>query len=321
MQTSSASKFIKTNEWDTKANRYMQPKMSDRGLKSVNIISTQKNKKLSIQLPLLTTYGINDYTDQATGVSDGRFSINLFFPGDERATEEGMTALEKLKEFEQQVINDAVANSEAWFGKKQTREITEYGYFPFLKVGKNKDTKQPDPSRGHYFRPKVQCFNGKWEAEIFNTSKELIFPCEKPNFTPMDFIPEKSEVACGIECKSIWIGAKGWGLTWSLKQCIVIPNQQEYSSGQVQLEWTSTSAPVIPNAPTESKPIMEQIQPVLALKKPDVYQEDSDEELPLKELKPEIVMPEIQEDEVEEPPVVQPQVVTAPVKRKVARKA
>ena len=39
--------------------------------------------------------------------------------------------------FEQFIIGEAVVNSEAWFGKKLSRELIEDRYFPFLKVGKN----------------------------------------------------------------------------------------------------------------------------------------------------------------------------------------
>lgn len=229
-----ASKFIKTSEWDVQSNRYMQPRTSDRGIKMVSIISNQRNKKLHLQLPVMACWGIEDFTDRETGESDGKFKIKLHFRDDN--SEESREALKKLQAFENQIINDAVANSEAWFGKKLSRELAEDRYFPYLKVGKNKETKEPDPSRGHYFSPKVNCYNGKWDLEIFDPNKTMMFPSENEGETPIDFVPAGSEVTCGLECKYIWLGAKGWGVSWALKQVVVTPKYSDTTSGKLQLE-------------------------------------------------------------------------------------
>ena len=248
--TKTTSKYVKWSQWDTQANRYMQPKTTDRGLKTVTIISTQKNKKLHIQIPSMTCWGITDYVDPSTGESDGKFSIKLHFSGKDNLSEDSKNALEKLKNFEEQILQDAVSNSEAWFGKRQTREIVEYGYFPFLKMGKNSETKQPDPEKGVYFRPKVNCYSGSWDVEIFDPEGNPLFPNEtEDSSTPMDFVPSGSEVTCGIECKQIWIGAKGWGISWALKQCVVIPKISENIKGKLQLEISDKDKQHIYTAP------------------------------------------------------------------------
>jgi len=286
MQSSQAtsSKYIKSTQWDTHANRYMQPRSTERGLKSIAIISTQRNKKLHIQLPSMTCWGITDFTDQTTGESDGKFSIKLHFSGKENyQSEESQKTLEKLKEFEQQVLRDAVTNSEAWFGKKQTREIVEFSYFPFLKPGKNPETKQPDPEKGVYFRPKVNIYNGKWDVEIFDPEGTPLFPSEVESETPIDFVPSGSEVTCGIECKQIWVGAKGWGLSWALKQCVVIPKKTENNTGRLQLDISDDDKQVMYNAPPAEKPddVEDNEHEEIVEKKKeetDTYAADSDDE-------------------------------------------
>jgi hypothetical protein len=271
----SVSKFIKSSVWDTQANRYMQPRVTDRGLKTVAIISTQKNKKLHIQLPPMTCWGITDYTDQATGESDGKFSIKLHFTGKGNLSEESTLALEKLRDFEQQILADAVTNSEAWFGKKQTREIVEFSYFPFLKPGKNSETKQPDPEKGIYFRPKVNCYSEKWDVEVFDPEGSMLFPNENEAETPMDFVPSGSEVTCGIECKHIWVGAKGWGISWALKQCVVIPKLQENSTGKLMLDLSEKEKSAMYNAPP---PVVPEPEDEVVEEKVNTYVEDSDNE-------------------------------------------
>lgn len=283
--SSNATKFIKTSEWDVQANRYMQPKLTDKGLKMVSIISNQRNKKLHIQLPNMICWGIEDFTDQQTGESDGKFKIKLHFRDD--ASEETKEALAKLQAFEEQVIKDAIANSEAWFGKKQGREIIEHMHFPFLKCGRNKESKEPDPTRGFYFAPKVNCYSDKWDLEVFDVeSKAMVFPSEDESLTPMDFITKGSEVTCGIECKYIWLGAKGWGISWALKQCVVKPKTNENAEGLLQLDVESIRASSTPT----NQPAAAKVEPVAmaatvvsqssstAVKNSTTYVEDSEEE-------------------------------------------
>jgi len=284
--SSNATKFIKTSEWDVQANRYMQPKLTDKGLKMVSIISNQRNKKLHIQLPNMICWGIEDFTDQQTGESDGKFKIKLHFRDD--ASEETKEALAKLQAFEEQVIKDAIANSEAWFGKKQGREIIEHMHFPFLKCGRNKESKEPDPTRGFYFAPKVNCYSEKWDLEVFDVeSKSMVFPSEDESLTPMDFITKGSEVTCGIECKYIWLGAKGWGISWALKQCVVKPKTNENAEGLLQLDVESIRGSSTPtNQPAAA--VAAKVQPVSIAAavsqvsstavKSSTYVEDSEEE-------------------------------------------
>jgi hypothetical protein len=327
---SSASKFIRSKQWDTQANRYMQPRVSDRGLKTVAIISSQKNKKLHIQMPSVTCWGITDYTDQATGESDGRFSLKMHFTNN--SSEDAKEALNKLQQFEQQVLSDAVTNSEAWFGKKQTREIVEFSYFPFLKPGKNPETKQPDPeNKGTYFRPKVNCYSGKWDVNVFDPEGIPVFPTENEADTPMDFVPSGSAVICGIECKHIWIGAKGWGITWALKECVVMPKLTENMNGRLQLDLSESERAAMYNAPPPSAipdPAEEDAVEAPVVKQENTYVEDSGDEeeaAPEKEETPELPPPPskpvkktVAKKEVvaEQPPAVE----TAPAKKKVVRK-
>ena len=52
----------------------------------------------------------------------------------------------------------------------------------------------------------------------------------------MDFVPKLSRVACGLQCSGIWIGGKGWGLTWKMFQCIVKPREVVSVFGKCHIE-------------------------------------------------------------------------------------
>ncbi len=223
---SSAAKpiVLSVADWSPSANKYMPPKVNERGGKSINLISKQTNRSLHISSPMMMTWGVADFIGE-NGESDGKFSISLNFPNEEYKKPSTDAFLQKLKDFENQILDDAVKNSELWWGEEMSREVCKHTFFPFLKYTKNKDTKKIDLTKPPSIRAKVPNYDGKWAVEIYDTKETMLFPVgeneAKKNLTPVDFIPKLSQVACVLQCGGIWIGGKGWGLTWKLIQCVV----------------------------------------------------------------------------------------------------
>ena len=228
---------VSVADWEPNAIRYMQPKVNERGGKSINIISTQTNRSLHVSTPLMMTWGIGDFVDEKTGESDGKYSMSLNFPNADYANAGTTALLDKVKAFETQILNDAVKNSEAWFGEEQPLAVVKHSFYPVLKYSKDKVTKKIDPSKPPSLRAKVPNYNGRWGIEIYDTKSERIFPCDNENMTPMDFIPKMSNVACVLQCGGLWFGGKGWGLTWKLVQCVVKPKElvSVYGKCHIQL--------------------------------------------------------------------------------------
>lgn len=225
MSNKSAPIVLPVNQWNTSSIRYMQPKINDRGAKSINIISTQTNRALHISTPLMMTWGISDFTDEKTGESDGKFTISLNFPNEQYKTEATTDFLKKLKDFENQILDDAVKNSDVWFGDELSRDVVKHNFFPFIKYSKDKNTKKLDLTKPPSIRAKVPNYDGRWAIEIYDTNQKLIFPCDNDRMTPQDFITKMSKVACVLQCGGLWFGGKGWGVTWKLNQCVVKPQE------------------------------------------------------------------------------------------------
>lgn len=222
---STVKKVIESTDWNPRLHKYMAPKVNDKGGKSISLISKQTNRALHLNTPLMMTWGVSDFCDEH-GNSDGKYKISINFPNEEYKTAETDMLLKKMIEFQEQVLDDAVENSELWWGEKMSRELVKHTFFSFLKYKKNKDTKKFDYTSAPSIHAKVPFYDGKrWDVELYDTNYNLIFPCEDPNLTPVDFIPKMSKVACTIQCTGLWIGGKGWGLTWKLVQCIVKPKK------------------------------------------------------------------------------------------------
>jgi len=237
-QSNVSKPVISFSEWKTNSIKYMPPKVNDKGGKAINVISTQSSRSLHITTPPLTTFGISDWVDEK-GESDGKYSISLVFPNADYTNKPSADFLQKLKDFENQVLDDAVKNSELWWGEEMSREVVKHTFFPFLKYSKTKDTKKVDPTKPPTIRAKVPCYNGKWGVEIYNTKSELIFPCSNDMLSPVDFVQKLSNVACVLQCSGIWIGGKGWGLTWKLIQCVVKPREVISVYGKCHVELSS----------------------------------------------------------------------------------
>jgi len=276
---SAASKpvVVKVNEWQTSANKYMAPKLNDKGGKSINLISKQTNRSLHISTPLMMTWGIADFVDEK-GESDGKYSISLNFPNTEYATAGTNDFLQKLKDFENQILDDAVANSEIWWGEEMSREVAKHTFFPFLKYSKNKDTKKVDLSKPPSIRAKVPFYNGKWAVEIYDTKLNTLFPCENAHLTPVDFVPKLSNVACVLQCGGIWIGGKGWGLTWKLIQCIVKPREVVSVYGKCHIQLSSEELDCIDQQVIPEEESFGQDETVQSASATSTMVEDSDEE-------------------------------------------
>jgi hypothetical protein len=321
-----ATKMVVTAaEWNPSAIRYMQPKVNDRGGKSINIISSQTGRGVAVSTPGMMTWGVGDFVDEKTGESDGKFSMSLVFPNEDYATAATTEFLEKFKTLENQILDDAVKHSEAWFGEEMSREVAKHTFFSALKYSKDKTTKKIDPSKPPSIRAKVPNYGGKWGIQIYDTNPvpNLMFPCDDVTKTPMDFIQKRSTVACLLQCGGLWFGGKGWGVTWKVIQCAVKPQEMEsiYSRCHIQLSPDDITALSKQEVKVDDADEDVDVVPATNTEVADSDAEDGDDADPEPEPKA-VVKKVIKKAPVEVAPVVADDVATAtePVKKKIIKK-
>jgi len=303
---------LSTNEWDTSSIKFMPPKVNDRGGMSINVISTQTNRSLHISTPMMMTWGITDYDDGSGG--DGKFTMTLNFPTEDYRKPSTDAFLQKVKDFENEILDQAVKNSELWWGEEMSREVCKHSFFPFLKYQYLKGTKKVDHSKSPSIRAKVPCYDGKWAIELYDTSDKLIFPSDNDRVTPPDFVPKLSQVACVLQCGGIWKGGKGWGVTWKVIQSVVKPREvvSVYGKCRVLLSEEDRGAIASQTIQDSDDVESETVFDKATAQAHDVEAEDSDEE---QEDMPEIVAAEVPEPVAPAPKkkVVKKKVVEAEV--------
>jgi hypothetical protein len=193
------------------------------------------------------TWGISDFVNDA-GENDGKFSMTLNFPNLEYSKPSTDLFLEKMKGFENKILDMAVENSELWWGEEMSREVCKHSFYPLVKYQKDKITKKFDFSKSPSIKAKVPCYDGKWAVELYDTSDKLLFPCDdQKHLTPVDFVPKLSQVACVIQCGGVWIGGKGWGVTWKVIQCVVKPRNVESVYGRCHIKLSDEDRGAIDN--------------------------------------------------------------------------
>jgi len=248
-QSKSAPIVVPVADWKPNQLRFMPPKVNAQGGKSISLISTQSNRSLHIATPSLNTWGISDFVDPNTGISDGKFQISLSFPNDTYATKTTEMFLQKMEQFEQAIIDAAVQNSELWWGEPLEQSILKHTLFPVLKYAKIKGTKKIDTTKKPNINAKVPFYENenKWNVEIYDTKGELLFPNVNEELTPSHFVPKLSTVACVLQCGGIWIGGKGWGVTWKLVQAVVKPKITDSVFGKCHIQLTDEDQSAIEN--------------------------------------------------------------------------
>ena len=219
----SAPKILSVENWDVNAIKYFPPKPSNGGGKNVKFISTQLNKNLSINLPKTIQYGINDYLNKDTGVHDGKFKMSLKLTNQE--------LVDKLLAFKEQLIDDAVKNSQSWFGgqKPILREIAEYNLkFALSYPAVSNTDKTPDTSKSPYFKLSVPYYRDSgWDVQIYDQNKQRLYPnYSDTDVSPIELVPSGAEVCAFVQCSSIWIVDGKWGPTFKLIQCLVYPKEE-----------------------------------------------------------------------------------------------
>jgi len=274
---------VTSEDWNPNAIKFMPPKVNERGGKQINMINTDTKRSLHVSTPLMMTWGISDYVNDA-GESDGRFSMTLNFPNQEYSKPSTDVFLQKMKDFENKILDAAVENSDLWWGEEMSREVCKHSFYPLMKYQKDKVTKKFDYSKPPSIKAKVPCYDGRWAVELYDTSDKMLFPDDsQKHITPVDLVPKLSQVACVLQCGGIWIGGKGWGVTWKLVQCVVKPRNVESVYGRCHIKLSEEDRGAIESQVVEQGDDVDEDEDApstvfSATKTHDTQAEDSDEE-------------------------------------------
>ncbi len=199
-------------------------KVTANGRKTIGVNNKKsKSSKITyISTPLMLTWGINKFVDEATG--NESFDMALQFPQAEYMTPEAQAFLKNMQQFEETVKKTALENSKDWLGKPlKSMEAIDALWTPMLRYPKDKESGEPDYSRSPTMKIKLPRWEGEFKnVELYSEEQKQLFPNDD-GIQPIDFVTKGSHVATIISCGGIWVAGAKFGVTWRLFQAVVKP--------------------------------------------------------------------------------------------------
>ena len=206
---------------------YRAPVVNARGGKSVQV--RLHGQPLVLQIPLMLTWGVNERVDEQSG----RVSYDMALQFERGKNKTVELFCEKLSEFNNKVLHDAVSRSKEWFGKaRMSAEVAEAMMYPVLKYPKKKDDSgELDYTRDPTLKLKLPYWDGKFNVELYDMQAKAVYlpPREaggtgpQGSKTPMDLISKAAHVKGLIACTGVWMAGGRFGVTWKLVQAQVRP--------------------------------------------------------------------------------------------------
>jgi hypothetical protein len=136
-----------------------------------------------------------------------------------------------MKNLEQKIKQDAMANSKEWFGKEiKSMDVMDEKFTPMLKFHKiSKGSEERDYSQPPQLTVKLPCWKDVWQSSVFDEDYNQLYVKGKsePGVTPLDFLRTANkapiQVICLIQCAGLWfVGSPAKvSITWNVKQVIV----------------------------------------------------------------------------------------------------
>jgi hypothetical protein len=169
--------------------------------------------------------------------SPPKYSINLSFNGYE--TNADVKAFyQAIQDLDKFVVDEAVKNSKAWFGKEKSREVLEEFYTPSLKFGKNKDY------------PPTMKVNLKRRGESFET--KFFDSKGKPHreMAIEELLAKGTQVTVLLTLKDVWIAGTGkFNLRWDADQILINKLAESGSEFGFNMSAIGSAAAVEESAP------------------------------------------------------------------------
>jgi hypothetical protein len=214
---------------------YAKPKINANGGKNVSIINNKSRKVTMLSTPLILTWGMNEFVDDKSNKRS--YDLSLQFPNADYPDQECEMFLNKMREFENKIKEDAISNCKEWFNKpKMSAEVIDALWNPMLHYPKSKETGEFDYARAPTLKVKIPFWENEWKFELYDVEQNQLWPSESSCMpTPLPLVPKLSRIACILQCGGIWFAAGKFGVTWKLFQAVVKPPQSLKGKCHIQV--------------------------------------------------------------------------------------
>jgi hypothetical protein len=194
--------------------------MGKNGGKIVNL-KYNKNQLLNIQTPMMSSpFGINRWSS-GDGAAPDKYSLDLSFKNyeDRPSVKQFLTLLQDM---DKRLITEGVANSKEWLKKTRASvDVVEALYTPMVRWAKDKVTQEPTDKYPPTFKMSIPHRDGILDVEAYGEDgKTIVLPSDPEELTR---ITKGARIAAIAQCSGVWLAANKFGVTWKVKQLMVLP--------------------------------------------------------------------------------------------------
>jgi len=201
---------------------YTAPKPNPSGGKVVNLLNKHNKESLTMQTPLIMTWGAQEGKDQQ-GQLTGKWTASLQFPNKDYPNEDCDKFLENMRRIESQIKQDAIANSKEWFGKTITSlDVMEEKFNVMLRRSKIKGSEEYDETKAPTLTAKLPNWaKSGWQTEVYDEDGEPLFIKGQQDSSPLDFLSGRKYIICLLQSGGLWFVNGKLSITWNMKQVVV----------------------------------------------------------------------------------------------------
>ena len=217
---------FKCKEFDIENVVFTQPKQTKHGSTAIyasyrNVDKGGRMHKLRIQLPKMPVPGgVAIFEKKETnGQTTKRYSIYLSF-SDVDTNERRRVALEKLRKFDQRIIEELMKNCKSWLKQPNvTRELADILYKHCVRISKDKETGEPDGKYADSIKVNIPV----------DKDGRVNVPTFDENMNPVDlltYLTKGCSVIPILQCNGLWVIASQLHLSWKLENIQIFPSDQ-----------------------------------------------------------------------------------------------
>tara|TARA_B100001093_G_scaffold173743_1_gene166593 strand:+ start:586 stop:1497 length:912 start_codon:yes stop_codon:yes gene_type:complete len=277
------AKPVKPQEVDVSKMRYSPVKSLPSGAKIIYLNHGEGIAPLFVQTPEFTVPFDNGATYFADNDGSGKYAIKVSM--------DNLDSNPAMKEFhnmltrmDDKIMNDGIANSLAWFKKKNPNaDVIKELYTPMVKVSRDSETGEPNGKWADSFGFKIVKRDGKVQCDCYDSEKNILTVDGDDAVDLEGMFKKGTKVKMILKCNGLWIASGKFGCTWRAEQIrINAPvgfSGYAFSSDEedegVALTRTNTVKPKEPDNYVQSEEEEEQEEEP---DKPEEEEEDVEEE-------------------------------------------
>ena len=124
-----------------------------------------------------------------------------------------------LVKLDEQILQDGITNSLAWFKKKNPNEdVIKELYTPMVKVSTDPETGEPNGKWAPSFAFKIVKREGKVLCDVYDSEKKKLETSGDDAIDLEQMFKKGTKVKMILKCNGLWIASGKFGCTWRAEQ-------------------------------------------------------------------------------------------------------